>query len=266
MKNRFKIGIYHIEKRDFFSRFYIHKFKYALFPKDNAVTSTIIKGIQYEPYIFEFLVKNKIDLIGCDIVDVGANNGNFTIDFALLVGDEGRVFAFEPQRLIYYQLCGNVFMNGLDNVFCENVALSDSNGELEIQIPDYNYDGQVNFGDVRVGNISGKKGIVNAKRLDEYDFKDLKFIKIDVQGFETYVLKGAEKTIKKHRPYIVFEVEEEYLHLNYTSKKELFDTIDMMGYQTFQFQKGIPYQTSSGECIDWIAIPKEQLLNEFYIP
>lgn len=267
MKSRFNINLYQIEKRDFFSRFFIHKFKFALFPNDNAVTSSIINGRQYEPYIFDFLVKNNIDLNGCDVIDVGANNGNFTIDFAMLVGDEGRVFAFEPQRLIYYQLCGNVFINGLDNVYCYNLALSDENSTLDIEVPDYHSKLKVNFGDVRVGTyLQEKTDTVSSIRLDNLDFKHLKLIKIDVQGFETYVIRGAEKTIKKHRPFIVFEVDDDYLQKSFTTKDELLNLLYSFGYDIQQFQKGIPYNTTSGECLDWIGIPKELSSNNFYIP
>lgn len=269
MKNRYQIGIYHIEKRDFHSRFFIHKFKFALFPNDNAVTSTIINGRQYEPYIFDFLVKNNVNLNGCDVVDVGANNGNFTIDFAMLVGDEGRVFAFEPQRLIYYQLCGNVFMNGLDNVYCHNVALSDKDSTLHIEVPDYHSKMKVNFGDVRVGDkeyLNNKTERITATKLDNYDFKFLKLVKIDVQGFETYVIRGAENTFKKHRPFIVFEIDEDYLNKSLTNKNELLNTLNSFGYEVYPFQKGVLYQTTTGECLDWIGIPKELSSHHFYIP
>lgn len=123
MKTKFQIGLYQLDKKDFRNAFHVNKLTYALFPNDNAVTSSIINGRQYEKYMFDFLELNQIDCEGKDIVDVGANNGSFAVDFSHLVGDHGRVFSFEPQRIIYYQLCANVFLNGLDNVYCYNVAV-----------------------------------------------------------------------------------------------------------------------------------------------
>jgi len=117
MKTKFDIQVYQIQKKDFINAFHTNTLKYALFPKDNAVTSSIIHGWQYEWYMFDFLNRNQIDCEGKDIIDIGSNNGNFAVDFAHLVGDHGRVFCFEPQRIIYYQLCTNVFLNGLDNVY-----------------------------------------------------------------------------------------------------------------------------------------------------
>ena len=63
-----------------------------------------------------------------EIIDIGANNGHFTVEFAQYVGDNGKVHSFEPQRIIFQQLCGNVFLNGLDNVYTYNVALGDKVG------------------------------------------------------------------------------------------------------------------------------------------
>ena len=87
--------------------------KYILFPNDNAVTSCLINGSIYEPYYFDFISDNLINLDGMEIIDIGANNGHFTIEFAQYVGDTGKVRSFEPQRIIFQQLCGNVFLNGL---------------------------------------------------------------------------------------------------------------------------------------------------------
>ena len=87
--------------------------RYRLFPKDDAVTQSLIKGFLYEQYMFDFIKDNSINLIGSDIIEVGSNNGHFTIEFAELVGDKGRVFAYEPQRIIFQQLCCNLFLNGL---------------------------------------------------------------------------------------------------------------------------------------------------------
>ena len=94
MKTKFQIGLYQLDKKDFRNAFHVNKLIYALFPKDNAVTSSIINGWQYEKYMFDFLEQNQIDCEGKDILDVGANNGNFAVDFSHLVGDHGRVFSF----------------------------------------------------------------------------------------------------------------------------------------------------------------------------
>ena len=88
MKRRFTTNIYQFSKKDFFQPFIKHNLKYALFPKDNAITSSLIEGWQYHDYMFEFFTMNNIDANGFDIIDIGANNGQFSVDFAQIVLDE----------------------------------------------------------------------------------------------------------------------------------------------------------------------------------
>jgi FkbM family methyltransferase len=269
MKTKFGINIYQIRKKDFKSAYVINDLKYALFPNDNAVSSSIINGWQYEPYMFEFLNKNLIETTGREIVDIGANNGSFAIDFAHLVGDNGKVYAFEPQRLIYYQLCGNVFMNGLDNVYCYNHAIGSVVTSISMENVDYHNIGDVNFGNVKIDEnskwkkidshlIPADKDYILEVPLDQYSFTDIAFIKIDVQGYELNVINGAKRTIENHRPYLFVEFEDDLLQQAGTSEKELQEKIESLGYVVKRFQEGIPYSTTSGKCLDCVCIPKEK--------
>lgn len=257
MKTKYDINIYQIRKKDFKSAYVVNDLRYALFPNDNAVSSSIINGWQYEPYMFEFLNKNLIETNGKDIIDIGANNGSFAIDFAHLVGDNGKVHSYEPQRLIYYQLCGNVFMNGLNNVYCHNLAIGDCVDKVYMETPNYFEKGAVNFGNVKVGKTGD---LVIQTPLDslENEYKDVVFIKIDVQGYELNVIKGAEKVIAKHRPYLFVEFEEDLLQEAGTSEKELQEKIESLGYVVKRFQEGKAYSTTSGVCLDCVCIPKEK--------
>lgn len=258
MKTKFQIGLYQSSKRDFIVKHITNNLKFALFPNDNAVSSSIINGWQYEPYMFEFLIRNNIQTTGRSIIDIGANNGSFAVDFAHLVGDRGNVYSFEPQRIIFYQLCGNVFMNGIDNVHCYNLAIGNSDTDIQVQKPNYFQNGNVNFGDVKVGKVEGESVSVQQRRLDYFDFNDVVFIKIDVQGYELNVIKGAENTIRKHRPYLFVEFEDDLLKEAGTSEKELQEKIESLGYVVKRFQEGMPYQTTSGKCLDCVCIPKEK--------
>lgn len=243
--------------------------KYCLFPNDNAVTQSLIKGFLYEPYMFDFLKDNSINLIGTDVIEIGSNNGHFTIEFAELVGNKGRVFAFEPQRIIYQQLCCNVFLNGLDNVFAYQVAIGNEIGKVKFEYLDYFSSGEVNFGDVSVYNEKKSNNKLHeeviAQTLDSYEFQEVKIIKIDVQGYESNVIEGALKTIKKFKPYIFIEIEEKCLIEFGSSEKELIQKIESLGYVVKRFQEGIPYNSSSGYCLDCVCIPKEKYDLKQYI-
>ena len=94
--------------------------------------------------------------------------------------------------------------------------------------------------------------------LDDYDFQDVVFIKIDVQGYESFVIDGALETIKKHRPYLFVEFEEHLLVENGSSEDLLKKQIEDLGYIVKRFQEGIPYQTESGMCLDCVCIPIEK--------
>lgn len=269
MKTKFQIGLYQSIKKDFIVKHITNNLKFALFPNDNAVSSSIINGWQYEPYMFEFLEKNNILTTGREIIDIGANNGSFAVDFAHLVGDKGKVYAFEPQRLIYYQLCGNVFMNGLDNVYTFNFALGNVCDTIYMEKSNYYDSGNVNFGNIKVDKINqpldfssrllkADKEWIMQLTLDSFAFNDIAFIKIDVQGYELNVIKGAEKTIAEHRPYLFVEFEDDLLQEAGTSEKELQEKIESLGYVVKRFQEGVPYQTTSGKCLDCVCIPKEK--------
>ena len=243
--------------------------KYCLFPNDNAVTQSLIQGFLYEEYMFDFLKDNSINLIDSDVIEVGSNNGHFTIEFAELVGNKGRVFAYEPQRIIFQQLCCNLFLNGIDNVFAYQLAIGNEKGVVKFEYADYFNNGSVNFGDVSV--YDDKKSDFNSfeevqsDTIDSFEFNEVKVIKIDVQGYESNVINGALKTIKKHRPYIFIEIEEKCLIKFGSSEQELIKIIEDLGYVVKRFQVGVPYNSSSGYCLDCVCIPKEKYDNKKYV-
>jgi FkbM family methyltransferase len=266
MKRTFDVKYYERHRKSILKPLQKNDRKYILFPNDNAVTSSLIDGWIYEPYIFHFINDNMIDLEGTEIIEVGANNGNFTIEFADLVGDNGKVHAFEAQRIVFQQLCGNAFLNGLDNIYAYNLAVGHENGVVGIEKVDYYYNGNVNFGDVHIVNESESELTIPIITLDSIDFNNISIIKIDVQGFEYFVIQGAEGTIKKHRPFIFIEIEEDQLNKYNFTEKNLIDLIESLDYQVIRFQKGIPYQTVSGVCLDCVCIPNEkQEVNNFIV-
>lgn len=265
MKKTFNVQYYERERKNHIHPLMPAKRKYVLFPNDNAVTSSLIEGGIYEPYLFYFLSDNMIELEGTEIVDIGANNGHFTIEFANYVGDCGRVYAFEPQRIIYQQLCANIFLNGLDNVFAYNVAIGKEAGTTFIEKINYFETGRVNFGDVHTisKNIDNNE-VVAMTKIDDIEFQNLSVIKIDVQGFEPYVLEGSQTTIWKHRPYIFIEIEEDQLQKYGFTEDSLIKQLEKMDYVVIRFQIGIPYQTKNGVCLDCVCIPKEKFEKQNY--
>jgi len=134
------------------------------------------------------------------VVEIGANIGAHTVAFAERVGEAGRVLAFEPQRIIFQSLCANLALNSITNTFCFNCALSDREGELSVPCADYSRRG--NFGGISM-QASGQGETVPAYRLDTVcKLPRTRMIKIDVEGMEAEVIRGAEQTIRRHRPIL----------------------------------------------------------------
>lgn len=138
---------------------------------------------------------------GAIVVEAGANIGAHTVAIAKRVGPAGRVYAFEPQRLVYQILCGNLALNAIENVYALAVALGDRTGQ--VRIPAIHYGEDANFGGVELGGEAGEAvamGTVDALRLERLDL-----LKADVEGTEELVLRGAEATLKATRPVLYLE-------------------------------------------------------------
>ncbi len=136
------------------------------------------------------------------VLDVGANIGTHTVFLAQTVGPAGLVYAFEPQRVLFQILCGNVALNSLTNVHARQAAVGRQSGTVPVPTRDYTTVG--NFGGV---SLEGCKQGEDVPLLcvDELDLHACHLIKIDVEGMESEVLAGAEQTIRRFRPLVYVE-------------------------------------------------------------
>lgn len=132
------------------------------------------------------------------VVDVGANIGYYTLLMSRLVGDSGKVFAFEPDDENFSILKKNIDVNHCSNVVAEQCAVSDSAGEAKL------YKNRENTADSRVFWSKGHEPsmAVRTVNLDDYFGKEaarINFIKMDIQGFEVYALRGMRKILAAAR-------------------------------------------------------------------
>lgn len=137
------------------------------------------------------------------IVEVGANIGAHTLVLSHIVGDQGRVYAFEPQRIVFQTLCANMAINSITNVECFHAAVASSSGN--IHLPDIRYDIEGNYGGFDVGRF--KEGIkVPQVALNGFlEISRLKLLKVDVEGMEYEVIAGAKDIINRFRPALYIE-------------------------------------------------------------
>ena len=158
------------------------------------------------------------------VVDAGANVGAFTLCFSHAVQDAGRVYAFEPQRIVFQMLCANLSLNGRHNVEAWPVALGAEIGQMIVPPVDYSVPG--NFGDVELANE--KLGeIVPLTTIDNLGLDACALIKADVQGMECDILAGAADTISRLQPLLYLENDQR------DKSAELLNAIMAYGYRAY---------------------------------
>ncbi len=155
-------------------------------------------GRPWEPHVLRELARYLAP--GDTALDVGAHIGSVTVPMARMVGPEGTVYAFEPQRKIYRELVYNLELNEIANAIPLRFALSSRAGIVEMDAV-VERDGRVSVGE---GGDA-----VEARTIDSFGFSDVALMKIDVEGHEADVLRGAERTIDASHPVIVIEIWEE---------------------------------------------------------
>lgn len=148
----------------------------------------------WEPYTTK-IIKEFVKP-GMTVMDIGASSGVHTLRMAKLVGETGRVIAFEPSDWMYDKLQRNLKLNSFDNILVEKVALSDFVGTGDLLSTQHG----------KIGTTI-KEHIISMTfaTLDSYKLNKLDFIKIDTDGYELSILMGAKKTLKKHHPVMIVE-------------------------------------------------------------
>jgi FkbM family methyltransferase len=127
------------------------------------------------------------------VVDVGANQGVFTLLFSRLVGPDGRAVALEPSPALFKALDGNCRINAADNVTRLPVAAGATRSQGVLNCSRFN------GGDNRLSNSQkGPSAVVEIVPLDEIlPNEQVDLIKIDVQGYELHVAKGMQAIVER---------------------------------------------------------------------
>jgi len=139
---------------------------------------------------------------GSFVLDIGANVGTHTLFLARRVGARGLVLAFEPQRVIFQILCGNVALNALQNVHTHHAAVGREAAVLRVPALDYAASG--NFGGLSLPGWSEGES-VPVVTIDDLELPRCHLMKVDVEGMEREVVAGAERTIRRFRPVLYIE-------------------------------------------------------------
>ncbi len=189
-------------------------------------------------------------------IDIGANIGIYSYALSKYFN---RVDAFEPNIECSKML--RTYASRKSNITTHNVGLSNKKGGSVLYIPKINKN-TLNAG---LGSIEDPGGDrvkmqIELRCLDDYNFKNVGFIKIDVEGHELEVLKGATKTIQNNKPIIYIEIEQR--HLKGKKIDQVINFILSFGYE------GGFYQNKNFYHIKHFSYEKNQLpyLNDQYSP
>ena len=162
------------------------------------------------------------------VVDVGANVGLFSYFLSKMGKD---VEAFEP-----LPECANAIdAYRSSRIRVHNIALSSKPGTLKLYTPLINgipYPGNSSFTPVEGPHESRE---VSVQTLDQYHYENVCLIKIDVEGHELDVLKGATQTLGRERPVLLVEIEQRHLQM---PMAEVFAYVLEQSYNGFFFFSG----------------------------
>ena len=192
------------------NRFFHELFKWSLYPFTMEIKSGPLSGYRWIPssgskFLRGVYEPEKTDAI-CRIIrpgdialDIGAHVGYFSVLMSKLVGSTGRVFSFEPRKINFAFLKKHLAKNKCLNVQTIESAVGSSVGTAYMDTRTGTGTGKVHS----TGNLAVKIVTVDAFYRQFPELSPPSFIKIDVEGGEVEVLKGAEATIKKYKPRII---------------------------------------------------------------
>lgn len=180
---------------------------------------------------------------GMIVLDVGANMGEFSLKTAQKIGVAGRVFSFEPDPVNFKRLENNIQLNPnlASRINAYNFGLGNIAGRMQLAVVNRSNLGMNRITHVNVDVASSAE--IEIKTLNEFapleKIESIHWIKIDVEGFELKVLKGATEIIKKFRPSLFIELGDNNLREQGDSAPELIAWLESMNYEVTHSISGV---------------------------
>jgi len=183
-----------------------------------------------DDYEVELGLLSKILSPGMIFLDIGANFGLYSLVASQLVGNDGRVLAVEPNPVAAVYLKRNIQLNLARNVLVFEKALSDVAERKALWIHELDPFGSSSLSRSRMSSSAVE---VETTTLDALccDLPRLDLIKIDVEGWETKVLRGGVQTLRRWSPMLIFEVSPKRYKDAGADPREAFSILKMYGYK-----------------------------------
>ena len=221
--------------------------------RDREMGMVMASG-QYEPKSVELL--KSIIQPGMKCIDAGAHIGFYTCLITSLVGETGRVYAFEPMPSHFELLLKNIEENHFQQlVKAYNLVCSDVPGSINVS---------------KISNMFVVGHVENAEQvhvqrvcLDDFIQDEINFVKLDVEGHEPAVIRGMMSIISENKPIILSEINEYWLRsCSHSSGAEYVGLLKSLGYEVFDV-KNLEHPLSEGslqldilDTLDVVALPR----------
>lgn len=220
--------------------------------KNGLVDNEIfVKGV-YEPKYLKLIKENlnKDDIF----LDIGANIGQHSLFASKIVGNTGKIIAFEPLKDIYKQFKESIEKNNFTNLFIYNNACGEINKKIPIYLNIKNMGGSSLIKNTynSVKDLSEVIEVINPTNILNRETK-INFIKIDVEGYELEVLKGLKDIIQKFKPKILLEYSPYYYKIkNFgDDSQKILDFLFENNYSVFDVELDkMVYKTDYDEYIN----------------
>ena len=174
---------------------------------------------------------------GVIALDLGANVGVHTIEWAKHMFGWGNVVSVEAQQRIYYALAGNIAINNCFNATAVWAAIGSQSGEIQIPEPDYFT--ASSFGSLEIIKKENNEDIgqkldwspdklstVPMIAIDNFQLDRLDLVKLDIEGMEEDAINGAMNSINRHKPILMIE------HIK-SNKEKLLKKLIPIGYRVY---------------------------------
>jgi len=173
-----------------------------------------------------------------NMIDVGANIGQTSLKLSKLISPSNTIWAFEPDRSNYQKLVYNIQLNGISNILPFNVGLGSylHTAAMEPEIPG-------NRGGCRIIEDLAHAARIQIITIDEFVKQhncQVSLIKMDVEGYEYEVVKGAAATIATQHPMLFVELDDDHLKRQGSSARELVEFLIGQGYFITQSHTNLP--------------------------